>query len=498
MKVKTLGGLAALGMFLSSLTVWSITKPKLQPEPGGAWTDPGGSDPIAPEFTGASFTAGKTLMVEGRLGHARMLASQDNETMLLVDVTADRNALTTTSAPLNLAIVVDRSGSMKGKRLANALDAARGMVTRLRDGDVVSVISYNTNAEVVVPPTSVDSFSRQRVASSLSNITASGDTCISCGLDQAMIELRQQSGMIDRILLLSDGEATAGVRDVEGFRNIGSRIRSMGASVSSIGVDIGYNERVMNALAVESNGRHYFVENAGDLGRVFDQELDTLQKSLAKDAEVSVRLAPGVELGRVFDRTSRRDGDKVIVPMGSFSAGEEKTLLVSLRVPRGAAGERPIADVAMTYADLSSSSTLGTRGECQGKLAALLTDDASSVSDLDPFVSTRALRSQTATTLTEANDLFNAGRPDEARRKLSSRLDALNRERAAAVAAAPAPAKAKLEKDFAAQGEALDEATTGFATPPAAAGAAPPAPSDDRKGQAQVKNNAVRAFDLER
>jgi Ca-activated chloride channel family protein len=338
MKVKTLAVVAATGMFLSSLTVWSITKPKLTPEPlGGDGTDPNGQGPLTAEFTGASFSTGKTLMMQGRIGNSRMLADKDNETMLLVDVTADQ-AGTTTRAPLNLAIAVDRSGSMKGRRLDNALEAARGMVRRLRDGDVVSVVAYNTTAEVVVPPTSVDSFSRDRVSASLSSITANGDTCISCGLDEAMNELRQRSGMVDRVLLLSDGQATAGVRDIDGFRSIGARVRNMGASISSIGVDIGYNEQVMNALAVESNGRHYFVENAGDLPRVFDQELDTLEKSLAKDAEVTVDLAPGVEVERVFDRTFRRDGNKLVVPLGSFSAGEEKTLLVSLKIPRGAAG----------------------------------------------------------------------------------------------------------------------------------------------------------------
>jgi len=504
MKVKSVAGLAALGMFLSSVTVWSVTQPRGATDPLAAEPDPAmlaqgplSQGPLAVDFAGAAFTAGHTLMLEGRVGHPKLLRDKDNETLLLLNVTADSTDVGATAAPLNLSIVIDRSGSMKGKRLQNALDGARGMVRRMRDGDVVSVVTYNQTAETVLAPTRVDSFSRDRVLSSLSSISAQGDTCISCGIDEGMAQLRRQSGMVDRILLLSDGEATAGVRDPEGFRAVGARIRSMGASISSVGVDVEYNERVMNTLAIESNGRHYFVESAGDLPRVFDQELENLVKSVAKNADVSVDLAPGVEVVRVFDRTFRRDGRRLVVPLGSFSSGEEKTLLVSVRVPRGANGERPVADVRMTYDDLSTGSGFGSRGEVEGKLSVLLLDDPSQVSSLDPFVSTRMVRSETAAALTDANQLFSAGRSDEARRKLSDKLDSLKRRQAETLARAPARAKPKLKADFEKQTAALGEATDGFSASPApAAGAAPATGADKRKGQAQVRKNSVKALDM--
>lgn len=490
MKVKTVGVVAAMGMMLTSLTVWSLTAPKapvgtLGPE--GPLTVATG-EPVANDAI-ASFTAGRTLMVEGRLGHQRMLAGESGKTFLFLDVTADRDATAQSGAGLNLAIVIDRSGSMKGKRLDNALDAARGMVRRLRDGDVVSVVTYNTRAETVAAPTTVDAFSRDRVLRALDGVTAQGDTCISCGIDAGMAELRARNGMVDRLLLLSDGEATAGVRDLEGFRAIGARARNMGVSISSVGVDVEYNERVMSALALESNGRHHFVENASALARVFDQELDTLVKTLAQDTEVEVALAPGVNVERVFDRSFRRQGDKLIVPMGGFSAGEQKTLLVELQIPRGAPGVRPVADVHLSYRDLA----LGSPGSCDGKLALHLVEDPSQVSSLDPFVAGRVQRSQTAATLSEANQLFAAGRADEAKKKLEDRLSRLERERSAAVAATPAPKQAALDGDFAAQAEALDEASEGFAAPPAGAA---PSPAAKRKGDVTVKKSQAKATEL--
>lgn len=484
MKVKSVGLLSLCGMLLSSVTVWSLTKERplteLSPDPVGI-ADP--QDP--PAAVGATFTAGRTIMLEGRLGHPTLQAERPGETFMLLTATADKDAATSAASPLNLSIVIDRSGSMKGRRLSNALDAARGMVGRLRDGDAVSVVTYNTTTDVIVPSTTIDSFSRDRALRALSAISAGGDTCISCGIDAGMEQLRRRSGMVDRVLLLSDGEATAGVRNVEGFRSIGARVRSMGASISAIGVDVEYNERVMSALALESNGRHHFVENAAKLPEVFDAELNSLVKTVAKDTEVELALAPGVKVERVFDRTFRQEGDRLFVPFGTFSAGEQKTLLIKLAIAKGAQGARPVADVKMTYDDFA----LGGRGNCAGSLSLQLTEDESQVAELDPVVQTRLVRSETAATLKEANRLFASGRTSEARGALKRSLDQVNRQRQAALAQAPAPAREKLKADFDDQSGALGEASEGFAAPPAdaPAGAAAPRPA------AQVRKNASTA-----
>ncbi len=490
MKVRSVGILAAAGMMLTSLTVWSLT-PKgasVKPEPTTLATI-AGPGPLVVDH--ARFTAGRTLMMEGRLGNARLAANQDNQTFISVSVKAAADSAATTPSPLELAIVIDRSGSMKGKRLQNAVAAAQGMIRRLRDGDVVSVIAYNTTTETLVPSTTIDASSRERAIAAVSGLDARGDTCISCGIDAGMDMLKRRSGMVERMLLLSDGEATAGVRNVAGFRRIASTVRSLGAAISTIGVDVDYNERVMTALAQESNGAHYFVENPSGLPRVFDQELSSLVHTVAKDTNLTLSLAPGVEVEQVFDRSFRRDGNRVVVPMGSFAAGDTKTLLVRVHVPRGAAGERAIADVTLDYDDLDARAP----GSCHGSLATLLVDDPSQASPMDPLVQGRFERSETASTLREANQLFASGNAEEAKRKLAKRLDAVRHHRAVAEKAAPKPRKKEVAADFERQAAVLGQAEHGFAAPAAAAA---PAPAKSRAGKAQVRQNAADAFDLAR
>jgi Ca-activated chloride channel homolog len=493
MKVKTVALLAALGMTLTSWTVWSVTDPRsdvdvVEPdEPGPPAIATSSDDPA---FAGAQFTAGQTLMLEGRLGHSRLLADRENESFLFVNVSAEQAAAAATSRPLNLAVVLDRSGSMKGQGLENARAAASGMVQRLREGDVVSVVTYNSLTQIVVPPTTIDPSSRQRVIAALDGITAQGDTCISCGIDAGIELLRQRSGMVDRLLLLSDGEATTGVRDVEGFRRIAAGARRLGAAISSIGVDVDYNERIMAAVAQESNGRHYFVERPSELAKIFDDELASLVKTIGKSAELAVDLGPGVAVEQVLDRTFRREGNRLIVPLGDFAAGEQKTLLAKLRIPRGAAGDRPVADVRLSYDDLSAS----RKGECEGRLSVQLTRDANQISTLDPLVLARVQRSETASVLTEANQLFAQGEVEQARRKLSKKLDDLRGGRSAAVSAAPKSRAGEVDKDFQRQEAALGAASGGFASPPA--GAAPARPQESREGKAQVRANQKSAVDL--
>src|SRR5256885_4961042 len=142
---------------------------------------------------------------------------------------------------------------MVGQLMTDALAAARTAVERLRDGDVVSVISFDTQVAVVVPPMRIDATSRKDAIAKIGTIRVGGDTCISCGIDSAMQQLQQHTGMVDRILLLSDGEPTAGVKDLPGFRRIAENCRRMNAPVTTIGVDVQYDERVMSELPRSSN-----------------------------------------------------------------------------------------------------------------------------------------------------------------------------------------------------------------------------------------------------
>ena len=442
---------------------------------------------------GAAFTVGDTLRVQGRLGHAALEARRGGETFVMLELSADDEEIASTAAPVNLSIVLDRSRSMEGKRMANAVAAARGMVRRLRDGDTVSVVAYNSGTEVLVPATTIDERTRGDVLFSLRGVEARGHTCISCGIEAGVDAIGRRTGGVNHMLLLSDGEANFGVRDVQGFRRIAERARQGDISISTVGVDVDYNERVMFAVSQSSNGGHYFVENTADLPSIFDQELASLVATVVSDAEVELDLAPGVEVLEVLDRSFTRDGNRLIVPFGAFSTGETKTLLVRLRVPSGDAGERPVASVRARFDDLTADRFDDRRGLVEGRLLATLTDDRDDVSELDPVVEARLGRSETAESLSRANELFSSGDLAAAKRELEDKRSRIRKRKSAAKTKSGGKLDNKLDADFESQLKTLEEAERGFSDAAAAAPAAPPA---SRAGKAQVRSNVGQLDDL--
>jgi Ca-activated chloride channel family protein len=506
MKLKTTAILAACGVLLSTAGAFAIP---MSPSVS-ATAEPAAAQKSAAATPGWRIQTGDTLLVDARLGHASLPKASKGETYLFASVTAsDDKATAATATPMNLAVVIDRSGSMKGDRIANAMNAAVTALERMRDGDSISVVSFDTSAQVVVPPTRISSGNRSNIEASIRSIRLGGDTCISCGLEEGMRQLEQTSlggDRLNRMILLSDGVTNNGIRDMPGMRSMANRMRDRGVTISTIGVDVDFDEKMMAAIASEANGRHYFVANSSGLSSVFSQEFDDLLASVAKESELSIELAPGVEVAEVFDRSFRREGNKLIVPFGTFSAKQEKTVLVRLRVPTDGVGDQPVADVKLAFRDLIKKSD----GSCTGALAINVKDDGSEQKDLDPFVAARLERSRTAQTLTEANKLFEAGRTDEARQRLAQQQVALkhSEEKALAIAAtrpsaAPRRAAKSLDKDFDDQNTAIANAEREFAKPPpakaagggvgiAAANAAPAS----RDGKAQVRSNQQAASDF--
>ena len=505
MKLRTAALCAALAASASVAGAVFAPLPAYSEGPGpqGPNLEPGKPSATTAAADPSRFETGSTVHLDARLGHATLGKDTTGDTYLFASVSgADAKA----SPPLNLAVVVDRSGSMKGERMARAIDAGVGIVQRMRDEDTLTVVSFDTVASVVVSPTRLGAGNRASIESAIRGIRIGGDTCISCGLEAAAAQLRSvpaASEQVTRMIVLSDGATNHGVVDLPGLRAIAGRMRDRGCSISTIGVDVDFDEKVMATLATESNGRHYFVASAAGLPAIFSQEFDSLVASIAQDAEMTVELAPGVEALQVLDRSFRRENaggvERVIIPFGVLGAKQEKTALLKLRVPTDHDGDAPVAKVSLAYRDLLAR----TDRREDGQLGLLVKSDGTAQTELDPFVAARLERSRTAQTLTTVNTLFKEGHFAEAKEKLAVRESELRTAERRPMASAKAGDVSRLEADFDKQVAAVDEAATNFAGPTAApiaggggisgtGAAAPPA----HAAQVQVKRNQQNATDL--
>jgi len=444
----------------------------------GSTTD----EPVA----AASFVREGVLRVEGRAGHAVLPAGLTHESYVLVDVRAMQAENVESRTPANIAIVLDRSASMRGQRMTNAMAALRGMLGQLRPDDTVSIVTYADKASLLLPPTKLRSLDLSVVADMLEDVRAGGHTCMSCGIVMAREQLRAREGAVNRMLLLSDGLANRGLVDPSQFRDLADSVRRERGAIASIGVDIDYDERSLLALSESSNGRHYFVANPAGLGAVFEQERRALVGTVADGVDAEITLAEGVELLEVVDRPHRVDGRLVSVPLGSFSAGEQRTALLRVSVT-AAPGAGTLAEVKLAYRDLLAD----RREVADGVLGVRF--EGSEVAPIDPAVDARLGRKDAFDALLSANAAFARGDVEATKRELQRARRSIEKRKSAS----PTPVHAA---DFERQIVAIDEAASGFeeaardVRPTAAQAKSPPRPvAKTKKGKTITRSNASAA-----
>jgi Ca-activated chloride channel family protein len=454
MKIRQVAVLSMVGMMASCVGVYSLTPPGSVLRTARA-AELGEINTPQPRFSAAG-----TLEVDGRLGHALLPAGDRGSTFLLFEARA-MDATPSERGPVSLALVIDQSGSMAGERMNHAIKAAKGIVGRLADGDEVTLISFDAVARLLIPATKLDADGRAAIARAIESVSANGETCVSCGVSEAMRQLRN-SDALRQMIVLSDGKANGGIRDVAGFRRIATECRGAGIAVTTVGVGLDYNEETLVAVAEGSNGRHHFVADETSLPAIFEVEAQHLASTVARRARLTVRLAEGVELVTVHDRAVIENGKRIDIALGTFSRAEVKTVLLEIRAVGGDIGTMPVASVEVSYDDLIE------RGEkvARGALSLGLTSTASVRSALDPFVAARLERSRTSAALESATRLFNAGRAKDARAALDKQAKRLevNADRARTVAKARGLPTKTLDDDFKRQRAATSSARTGFST----------------------------------
>ncbi len=428
------------------------------------------------------FSAGETLAVEGRLLHKQVLAGAKTETYVMLDLRGADEAPKAV-LPVHLSLAIDRSGSMKGGRLQNAIAAAVKAIEGLRDGDEVSVVAFDQAATTLVPRTVLDASSRASTIAAVQKLGLGGNTCISCGIATSLTALGGPGDFARRILLLSDGEANVGVRDVAGFEGLGRSAQKADVAITTIGVGQDFDSKSLAALSRESNGQHYYAATEAALPGIFDAQAKAMTSVVAMGAEAIVRLAPGVELRSVLDRAhsieKTSDGRVVVrVPLGQFTRGERKTVLLKVAL-KANDDVAEVADVDVAFRAVGAGATKAT-----GTLAVPVGLESS---ELDPVVETRVKRSETAAALIKATELFEQGKAKEASAILTAQQKALAAQKTkwsagagkAAGPAATAAPKPALMADVDAQQKALEDANKAYgaaAEAPAAAAPGKPAP----------------------
>jgi Ca-activated chloride channel family protein len=271
-------------------------------------------------------------------------------------------------APLNLALVLDRSGSMEGDKLERAKEAAIRAVGYLEPRDVLSIVAYESQVRVILPAGRVGD--GREAVQAIRSIRSGGSTALFAGVSKGAAELRKYlaDGRINRIILLSDGLANVGPDSPGELADLGSALRREGISVTTLGLGLDYNEDLMMRLAQASDGNHAFVREPADLARIFDLEFRDAFEVVAKDVRLKLRCPPGVRPIKALNREAEIRGQELNLELNNVYSLQERYFLVELELPELKPGQRlDVAEVSVTYYNAQSSAQSSLEGRATAR-----------------------------------------------------------------------------------------------------------------------------------
>lgn len=235
--------------------------------------------------------------------------------------------------PLNISIVIDRSGSMEGIKMGYAKKAAKGIIDQLKPEDIVSIVMYDTYVDTVQSPTHI--IDKEKIKARIDKIVPKASTNLWGGAEQGYqyVQKNYQAGFINRVLLISDGQANTGLTDSAMIRIKVQKYKDdNGISISTFGVGLDYNETLMTDMAETGAGNYYFIDAPEKLTKIFNNELNGLLNIAAQNAELRIKLPKGIVLQKGYPLKFQQQGDEVIVKLRDLSSGETKAVLFTFRM----------------------------------------------------------------------------------------------------------------------------------------------------------------------
>jgi Ca-activated chloride channel family protein len=292
-----------------------------------------------------------------------VLAGSDERVVIKVGLKGLTMPVMPDRLPLNLAIVLDKSGSMRHDyKMENAKLGAIEIIERLGEDDIVSLIVYSDRPQVIVPARPAGD--KSALIEIVSGIYAGGSTALYGGVAYGADQVRRNLSWeyVNRVILLSDGLANVGPSSTGALANLGGKLEGEGITVTTIGVGLDYNEDLMTALAAASGGNAYFASTSGELPTIFAEEIGEAMTLTARDIRIRVDCPRGVRPVGVIGREGETSGQTMSVKVGKLYGKNDKYALFEVEVSgEEGAGELEVASVNVEYVDPYSNETRNDR-----------------------------------------------------------------------------------------------------------------------------------------
>ncbi|WP_419871499.1 vWA domain-containing protein [Candidatus Pristimantibacillus sp. PTI5] len=347
----------------------------------------------------------------------------EERAFLLVELTGEAKGTLNNRAPINLSLVLDRSGSMEGAPLEYSKKACQFAANQLDSHDQLSIVVFDDQVQTIFAHQ--NAMQKTIMKQKIEAIQSGGSTNLSGGLLQGIQHVKHslEQGSVNRVILLSDGHANEGITDRSKLLAIAKEFRGMGIGTSTMGVGDGFDEELMAGLADHGGGNFYFIAKPEDIPAIFSEELQGLLSVTAQNVELTINHAEGVTIKQVYGYKSEQVEGGLKLSLGDVFEGETKSILVELSFNPHAVGTHHIFDMQWNYADVTEGVKL-----CSLKHSA----EANFTNDLellgqtaDPHVEKEIKITETAIAIETAIAAFDCGDEERGIRLLQQQADTM-------------------------------------------------------------------------
>lgn len=370
-----------------------------------------------------------SLTVEVVPGYDKILAGSSGPIDVLVRIKAV-DVPGHERPPLDLALVLDRSGSMAGEKLAAAKQAALETVRSLDPEDRLTFISYDDNVKVHTRREVVGN--GRKLRREILGIHDGGGTALGPALRDGLDELRgkkRNEEVLAHVMLLSDGLANEGESRPEILAKWASNAFASGVATSTLGVGLDYNEDLMTKIADAGGGRYHFIESGEQVPAVLAAEFAGLSSTVARSMSLEVTAGKGLESKAIPGYPNTVDGDAIVATVGSLAASGKREMMVQMQYTAPSQGQNmALGTFSVHFRDVLDDGAAKTI-TVQPTIA--LSQDQDEVEDSENLeVTVRAQELAVAASLQAASQQVDEGAYDKARKQLEEKSESLKREAA--------------------------------------------------------------------
>jgi Ca-activated chloride channel homolog len=340
----------------------------------------------------------------------RLYGPQGATRHLWVRVEAPRSARAPSErAPLDIELVLDRSGSMGGAKIEYTKRAASTAVSLLRESDRCGLVAYDDEILALARCEAVRSGQGSVLQGAVDQLYARGSTNLFGGWMAGAEELsRLEDGRIRRVLMMTDGLANIGVTDRSEILHHVRELAARGVGTTGFGVGLDFDEMLVSGMAEAGNGHFYYIERPEQIPDFLASELGELLRVAAR----SVKLAVVVSGGATIDNLNDVPLVGTLYNLGDLAEGSVTDLCFVLEVPQGA-GAATDVQVTLTWQDVESGEERTSSSETRLLAApeAEVEAEAPDAATLDKAVKARSARARSdALRLNDVADFAGASR----------------------------------------------------------------------------------------